>query len=63
MVEYLLKEKKFLEDAMNVVVHQRKKLQEKDKVWHAKKTREVNYVEGDLVLVLQTQPGKPLSLK
>ena len=28
-----------------------------------KKTREVNYTESDLVLVLQTQPGKSLSLK
>ena len=48
---------------MNVVVKQRKNLQNKDKVWYDKKAREVEYIEGDLVLVLQTQPGKPLSLK
>ena len=63
VVKYLLKQKKFLEDAMNVVVKQCKNLQNKDKEWYDKKAREVEYIEGDLVLVLQTQPGKPLSLK
>ena len=32
VIEYMLKQKKFLEDAMYVVVNHRKKLQEKDKV-------------------------------
>ena len=41
VVEYLLKQKKFLQDAMNVVVKQRKNLQNEDKVWYDKKAREV----------------------
>ena len=53
----------YAERAKEVVYEQRLINQAKDKAWYDRKAREVKFKEGDLVLVMRTQPGKPLSLK
>ena len=62
VIDYMIKQRTFLENALSVVSNQRKILQNKNKLWYDKNARNKTYEIGDLVLVLQTQPGKPLSL-
>jgi hypothetical protein len=63
VIDHMLKQREFIEHALETVVEQRKVAQMKSKVWYDKKARSTQYNVGDLVLVRQTQPGKPLDLK
>jgi hypothetical protein len=60
VIDHMLKQREFIEHALETVVKQRKVAQMK---WYDKKARSTQYNVGDLVLVRQTQPGKPLDLK
>ena len=63
VLDYMLNLREQVQAAINVVHQKKVDSQEKSKKWYDQKAREVNYEPGEEVLVLCTQPKKPLSLK
>jgi hypothetical protein len=63
VIDYLTKLREDLQHALETVHSNQADAQQKAKVYYDKKARVVEYVPGDKVLVLQTQPGKPLTVK
>ena len=63
VVEYMLNLREKVEHALNIIHEEQKKAQNKGKVWYDKNARNIEYVVGENVLVLSTQPKKPLCLQ
>ncbi len=59
----MTKVRKRINTALGIVHAAQYSAQEKAKVWYDRKARAVEYSPGDFVLVLTTQPLKPLSLR
>jgi hypothetical protein len=63
VVDYMLELRENLQCALDTVHGNQVEAQAKAKVYYDKKARAVTYSPGDKVLVLQTQLGKPLTVK
>ena len=63
VVDYMMSLREQVQNALNIVHKGQKEVHVKAKAYYDKKARVVSYSPGDAVLVLQTQIGKPLSLK
>ena len=63
VVDYMLKVRDRVQVALDTVHANQYEAQQKAKMWYDRKSRAVKYQPGDLVLVLQTQPVKPLTMR
>ena len=63
VVDYMLKVRDRMQEAVDTVRANQYKAQQKAKVWYNRKSRAVKYQPGDSVLVLQTLPLKPLTMR
>jgi hypothetical protein len=62
VIDYMTDLRDNIQVALETVHQKQAEAQVKNKLYYDRKAREVTYQPGDSVLVLQTQPGKPLSL-
>ncbi len=63
VIEYMLNLRDKVEHALNIVHDEQRKAQNKGKAWYDKNARSIEYVVDENVLVLSTQPKKPLCLQ
>lgn len=63
VIDYMLNVRENVQNALDTVHCNQAEAQQKAKVYYDKKARAIEYGVGDKVLVLQTQPGKPLTVK
>ena len=63
VLDYMLELREHLQSARLVVQEQQHRAQDKAKTWYDKNARAIEYGEGELVLVLRSQPTKPLCMK
>jgi hypothetical protein len=63
VVDYMLQLRNKLDLTLNTVHSRQAEAQVESKLWYDKKARAKEFKEGELVLVLLPQPGKPLNMK